>query len=189
MVFRKPHPAELRERAVTMFDYCFGELPYSLTVTDARNVFPVTASAIGLTPAGVLAMSIRHLGRLPRSPWAADVLAEHLASEASDSSSLQSAVNRLRVMSPSSLLVAMARRHVINATGVGTRASYTIADDCVQAVATLETALTNEERGAIERAAHRSNAIFAAWSKASATWVSSADDASMVEQARRHAVR
>lgn len=146
-------------------------------------------SAIELTPAGVLAISIRHLGGLPRSPWAVDVLIEHLASEAPESSPLRSAISRLRNVSPRSQLVALAGQHVINISGIGTRSSYAIAEDHVQAVATLEAALTSKELDAIERAVQRSNAIFAAWSKASATWASSADGVSTVGRTRRQAVR
>lgn len=117
-------------------------------------------------------MSIMRLGQLPRSPWAVEVLTEHLVAEAPACSSLQNAVNRLRTKSSSDLLLDMAGERVIKTSGAGARAFYAIADDCLAHVLILETALTREEGSAIQRAAQRSNAIFAAWVKASATWAS-----------------
>lgn len=136
-----------------------------------------------------MAMSIRCVGRLPRAPWAADVLAEQLVTELPEASSLQRLARRLRETSSSSLLLDMAKCHFVSVVGTGVRASYTLAKDYVPTVERLETALTSEERNAIERAAQRSKAIFAAWANASATWASSPVCDTAVARARRQAVR
>jgi len=168
---------------------CPGQLTSSLTVADTRSVYVMTASATELTPVGVLAMSIRQLGRLPRSPWAADVLTEQLAAISPPRSSLRNVVDQLRSASSSRLLTAMAQRQVIDVLGIGATASYTIADNCMSAVETLEGTLTSDELRAVQRATQRANAIFAAWAKASVTWASSAEGNTVGCRTRRHSVR
>ncbi len=150
---------------------------------------PMITSPVDFTPASVLAISISSLGRLPRSPWAVEVLVEQLAAEAPDDTSLQRAVRRLRMKSSSGLLLDMAAKKVIKPLGDGATAVYVIADGFAQRVTAVEQGLTGEEADALRRAAQRSNAIFAAWAKASATWAPSTDGDITVAQARRHAVR
>jgi hypothetical protein len=83
----------------------------------------------------------------------------------------------------------MAAERVVKPVGEGATAVYVIADGWAERVAAVRKGLTREEADSLQRAAQRSKAIFAAWAKASATWACSADEETVVGQARRHVVR
>jgi hypothetical protein len=86
------------------------------------------------------------------------------------------------------LLLDMAGQRLISALGSGSTAVYAISDDQADVVRTAEDSLTGPEADALRRATQRSNAIFDAWAKASATWAPSADSVATAGQARRQAL-
>jgi hypothetical protein len=150
---------------------------------------------VGWTPAGLLAAAAAGLLRgLPRSAWAADVLAEqaHKALRGVDGPAARAAA---RLVRPGGAADRAAVRAAVDAmvlaglavpTGLGRTASLAVPSDGAPAAALP---LTLAEHHALARASQRAEAIFVAWSNTAAAAADRRAGTTVSGTTRRHTVR